>query len=80
MPKAHKEVAQKADRIPWSKVYLPYLPAVVALVGAVVIAVGLFLGGSDPANQTYQNLRFIGAGLACLAAPHLQDTERASKF
>ena len=47
-------------------IYLPYLPAIIALVGAVLIAVGLFLGRSDASNETFQQLRFVGAGLAAI--------------
>jgi hypothetical protein len=49
-------------------VYLPYLPAIMTLAGAVLIALGLWLGWWEPSAVAFQQLRFIGALLAVLGA------------
>jgi hypothetical protein len=46
--------------------YLAYLPAIITLVGAVLVALGFFLGWFDPSNESFQQFRFVGAGLAAV--------------
>jgi hypothetical protein len=49
-------------------IYLPYLPAIITLVGAVLVGLGLWLGWWDPTTVAFQQLRFFGALLAGLGA------------
>lgn len=50
------------------RLYRPYLPAIVTLVGAVLVAVGLFFGQGKHPNAVFQWLRLIGAGIAAIGA------------
>ena len=51
-----------------TRMYRPYLPAIVTLVGAVLVAVGLFFGQGKHPNAVFQWLRLIGAGIAAIGA------------
>jgi hypothetical protein len=56
-------------------IYLPYLPAIITLVGAVLVGLGLWLGWWDPTTVAYHQLRFFGAliaGLLALMTAHNQ--------
>jgi hypothetical protein len=50
------------------RLYRPYLPAIVTFLGAVLIAVGLFLGQGKHPNAVFQWLRLIGAAIAAIGA------------
>jgi hypothetical protein len=50
------------------QLYRPYLPAIVTLVGAVLVAVGLFFGQGQAPNPVFQSFRLIGAGIAAIGA------------
>jgi hypothetical protein len=48
--------------------YRAYLPAITTLVGAVLVAVGLFFGQGQPTNAAFQWFRPIGAAIAAFGA------------
>jgi len=50
------------------KLYRPYLPAILTLLGGVLIAVGLFFGQGQHPNAVFQWFRLIGAGIAAFCA------------
>jgi hypothetical protein len=50
------------------KLYLPYLPAIITLIGGVFVAIGLFFGQTQGSSPVFQWFRLVGAVVAAIGA------------